>query len=166
MSAKIEGVAQGMHTLLATSLARWQDYIGNPDLQCSGSEMVDWFFEHFAPQARRLLDAAKAVEVATLSQTDFCVRLHEDPPLVLVIDNNRPGTRSVTNSAEAVVAYLAMRVSDLARRRIAYRDTDGVWDELVHHGGAFVDFAPIRARTEEGAIADIVRSNREKEKAP
>jgi hypothetical protein len=91
----------------------------------------------------------------------YRMKLLEDPPLVLIEDECRPGSRSVTNGAEAVIHQLALIVPDLAKRRVVYRDSDKVWDELVHAGGVFVGFAAIRARTEEGAIAEVVRSNRE-----
>lgn len=48
-------------------------------------------------------------------------------------------TISVTNDAEAVVAYL----NELfPARRIFYLDTIGYWDELIHEAGTFKGFAP------------------------
>lgn len=47
---------------------------------------------------------------------------------------------SVTNDAEAVVADL---LAQYPGRRIIYCDTNGHWDELVHDGKAFVNFAPL-----------------------
>jgi hypothetical protein len=58
------------------------------------------------------------------------------------------GDVSVTNDAEAVVAYV---IHHYGPRRILYRDTDGRWDELRHDGEHFTGFFP---------ISDVERSNR------
>lgn len=44
---------------------------------------------------------------------------------------------SVTNDAEAVVAYLNTAYPG---RRFIYRDSEGRWDELSHEGGVFKGF--------------------------
>lgn len=54
---------------------------------------------------------------------------------VFLVDND--DGRSVTNDAEAVVSSVLQK---LGNRRIFYRDTMGVWDELVHDGKRFTDF--------------------------
>lgn len=51
------------------------------------------------------------------------------------------GPCSVTNAAEDVCAVLNSMHPEY---RIIYRDTDGNWDELVHHNGVFSDFKPAR----------------------
>jgi hypothetical protein len=59
---------------------------------------------------------------------------------IAVVDLNSEGARSVTNDAEAVVAELARRFG-LHERRVFYRDSMGVWDELKHDGARFTAFA-------------------------
>jgi hypothetical protein len=56
---------------------------------------------------------------------------------VFIID--RDGPMSVTNDAEAVVAWVNAWCPE---RRIIYRDTMGQWDELLHSNGRFDGFAP------------------------
>jgi hypothetical protein len=65
----------------------------------------------------------------------------EDDSFVFIEDI---GTgRSVTNDAEAVV-YELFNKESIGDKRIIYKDTNGDWDELVHDGDRFVDFAPYR----------------------
>ena len=69
-------------------------------------------------------------------KADFTtVRTNDE--IVFIVDND--GRMSVTNDAEAVVAY----VNDWnPGKRIVYRDTTGQWDELKHTNGRFDGFAP------------------------
>lgn len=60
---------------------------------------------------------------------------------VFIEDLNR-GNMSITNDAEAVVENL-LHVYGITRR-IIYKDSEGRWDELVHDGDKFVDFAPYK----------------------
>lgn len=62
--------------------------------------------------------------------------------IILVIDeySDAAPTMSVTNDAEAVTAEVVAKFGD---HRIAYRDTDGQWDELRHSAGDFQGFAPL-----------------------
>lgn len=45
--------------------------------------------------------------------------------------------RSVTNDAENVVKRL---YEEYGNRQFFYKDTEGQWDELVHHNGVFERF--------------------------
>lgn len=88
----------------------------------------------------------------------YALRLHEDPPLVILADQSIYGGQTITNAADVVVDQLRRVVPDLARRRVIYRDTDGVYDELRMDATCrFVDFHLIRARTVEAAIEDIAK---------
>lgn len=49
--------------------------------------------------------------------------------------------KSVTNDAENVVAEI---LTEYGNKRIIYRDSDGHWDELVHNGSKFTNFAPYK----------------------
>jgi len=62
--------------------------------------------------------------------------------VILVIDQytDASPTMSVTNDAEQVVEEVWERFGD---HRIAYRDTEGHWDELRHRRGVFTGFAPL-----------------------
>lgn len=59
--------------------------------------------------------------------------------LVWIEDLN--GALSVTNDAEAVCHDLQ---AGFPGYRIIYRDSMGLWDELVHDHGRFTGFAPAR----------------------
>jgi hypothetical protein len=58
---------------------------------------------------------------------------------VYIEDNDGP--MSVTNDAEAVVAFVNALHPE---KRIVYRDTMGQWDELLHTNGRFDGFAPYK----------------------
>jgi hypothetical protein len=73
--------------------------------------------------------------------------------VIMVIDLNNGGT-SVTNDAEAVVAHVAAKYG-LDGRRILYRDTAGLWDELAHASGAFAGFRPLRETTLDRAVGKL-----------
>lgn len=56
---------------------------------------------------------------------------------IFISDDDLPNTRSITNSAEDVVAELYRMYGDI---RIIYRDSQGDWAELEHHEGIFLGF--------------------------
>lgn len=64
-----------------------------------------------------------------------------DGEVILVTDlySDASPTMTVTNDAEAVVREV---VAIHGEKRIAYRDTEGQWDELQHERGVFKGFAP------------------------
>lgn len=72
----------------------------------------------------------------------------QTPEIVFIEDLcGRPGhelSPSVTNVAEQVVEELLSRCGN---KRIVYRDTIGDWDELVHNGKEFTNFAPWGSET-------------------
>jgi hypothetical protein len=69
-----------------------------------------------------------------------------EPQLFILVRDNCliAGGPSVTNAAEAVCAEMVALYGD---HRIVYCDTEGHWDELVHHRGAFADFRPLTPET-------------------
>lgn len=56
---------------------------------------------------------------------------------VFLVDDNKPGTTSVTNAAEEV--YAAVR-HDYPGHRVVYRDTAGDWDEIALHPNGAAHF--------------------------
>lgn len=70
----------------------------------------------------------------------FEIALQTDTNLILIdLDQGA----SVTNDAEAVIAWLAANLEGgIGKRKVYYRDTDGRFDELKVNAGAFVGFAP------------------------
>ena len=73
--------------------------------------------------------------------------------LVVIVD--RDEGRSVMNDAHAVIEALVGLGVELARRRVIYRDTDRLWDELLVRDGRFVGFAPLHRRRLEDAVAAV-----------
>ncbi|KAA1015946.1 hypothetical protein FVF58_00910 [Paraburkholderia panacisoli] len=70
---------------------------------------------------------------------------------VCIIDHDRG--RSVTNDAANVIADLVAAGIDVAKYRIIYRDTAGIWDLMCTAGGTFAGFIHLNARTKEEAKA-------------
>ena len=78
--------------------------------------------------------------------------------VLCLLDLDEPGTRSVTNDAEQVVPELHARGMLPPGRRLIYRDSDGVWDELLIADGQFAGFRPLRARTIAGALSLVQKA--------
>ena len=79
--------------------------------------------------------------------------------VLVVVDLNRDGWRSVTYDAAGIVHGLAELRPDLLARvpLIAYRDSMGQWDALrVTSKGAFAGFALIGATSEAEAVAWVL----------
>jgi hypothetical protein len=75
---------------------------------------------------------------------------------VIAITDHDQG-RSVTNDAENVIADLAANF-DLSRYRVIYRDTRGIWDQLlVDRTGRFAGFSSINERDLHAALAKLTR---------
>lgn len=65
--------------------------------------------------------------------------------------------KSVTNDAMAVITDLVSANIDVAIMPVIYRDTMGVWDQLVCENGEFHSFRSLNKREREEAVA-MVRS--------
>ncbi len=75
--------------------------------------------------------------------------------VIAVIDHDQG--KSVTNDAENVIADLASDF-DLSQYRVIYRDTRGIWDELlVDRTGGFGGFSAINERDLPAALAKLTR---------
>lgn len=86
------------------------------------------------------------------SQYEWFVR-PEIPDVVFVTDLD-DGGRSVTNDIEQVCAELATRGALSPGHRLVYRDSEGIWDEVMLDSAcAFVDFLPLRATT----LREVIR---------
>lgn len=71
--------------------------------------------------------------------------------VIVVRDESQEfNTMTVTNAAERVVFELASSMG-IRGRRIIYRDTRGIWDELLHDGCRFTGYRHIGARDLEAA---------------
>lgn len=71
------------------------------------------------------------------------MRVDHPKQIVFIIDDCRPGTLSVTNDAERVVAVLHKQYPNY---RVIYQDTQWEWDEIEHKAGVFVGFRPTPQR--------------------
>jgi hypothetical protein len=70
--------------------------------------------------------------------------------------------KSVTNDVENVLEDLRREGINLARVRLIYRDSQGLWDEIVVLDDRFRRFRAIGARTLEAALDQIRRLKRDK----
>jgi len=77
---------------------------------------------------------------------------------VIAITDHDEG-RSVTNDVENVVADFR-HVADLAGCRMIYRDTIGVWDEILVREGRFAGFRSIGEHDLDKALAKIKQQSR------
>ena len=76
--------------------------------------------------------------------------------VIAIIDHDQG--RSVTNDAENVIADLVRQGFDLSRYQVIYRDTRGIWDQLlVDSNGHFAGFSTINERDLSAALAKITR---------
>jgi hypothetical protein len=80
-------------------------------------------------------------------RSTYSYTIEED--FVCIIDHDKG--RSVTNDAENVIADLIAAGIDVARYRVIYRDTAGIWDWMCTAGGAFSGFISLGAQTKEVA---------------
>lgn len=80
--------------------------------------------------------------------------------VLVVVDLDRDGWRSVTNDAAGVVADLAELRPDLAYGPIpyiVYQDSTGRWDVLrISPAGIFGGFVPIGTASEAEAVAWVL----------
>jgi len=60
---------------------------------------------------------------------------------IYIVDDCGTHSKSVTNDVENVLSYLS-EMYKLGNRRLFYRDSDGVIDEILHDNGKFITFAP------------------------
>lgn len=82
--------------------------------------------------------------------------------VVLIIDNfdAKEPTRTVTNAADDLIPWLAAARIVTPERRVIYRDTQGMWDEIVHKDGQFERFAPIRTTSLDVAMLTVCPAGR------
>lgn len=59
-------------------------------------------------------------------------------------------TQSVTNGIERVLSLIQANTGPLPRK-VIYRDTEGLWDGVLHTEGEFLRFMPLRVKTLEEA---------------
>lgn len=75
--------------------------------------------------------------------------------VITLIDMDRGGP-SLTNAVESVIADLRYQKFDLTKP-VIYRDSRGIWDEIVLKDGQFVGFAPIGVKNRCEALEVIAR---------
>jgi hypothetical protein len=75
--------------------------------------------------------------------------------VIAIIDHDGP--RSVTNDADNVIADLSASF-DLSRYQVIYRDTRGIWDQiLVDRTGHFAGFSSLNERELAAALGKLTR---------
>lgn len=84
-------------------------------------------------------------------RSDYTYDLHGD--VVCVMDLN--DGRTVTNDADAVVEDLVRDLGGLSGKTVIYRDTTGIWDELMVHKDRFSGFRSVNEKDLGRALARI-----------
>lgn len=80
--------------------------------------------------------------------------------VVCVIDHDTGGA-SVTNDAENVIRDLVEAGVNLAAMPVIYRDSMGVWDQLVVRDGEFADFRSLGATSLREALDKLPKTEGE-----
>jgi hypothetical protein len=76
--------------------------------------------------------------------------------VIAIVDHDQG--RSVTNDADNVIADLTKQGFDFSRYHVIYRDTRGIWDQiLVDCTGRFAGFSCLNERDLFAAIAKLTR---------
>ena len=76
--------------------------------------------------------------------------------VIAIIDHDQG--RSVTNDADNVIDDLARQGFDLTKYLVIYRDTRGIWDQLlIDRTGRFAGFSTINERDLSAALAKVTR---------
>jgi len=116
------------------------------------SEDTDFGLETaICPNCKSECTARSLVERGS-PRADFSYEIVNE--VVCIIDNDNG--KSVTNDAVNVLADIAGQGVNLAGRRVIYRDTRGVWDELVlNPDGSFCNFKSINERERSKALAKV-----------
>lgn len=80
--------------------------------------------------------------------------------IVIYDDHNLSGkSKTVTNAAEEVIAEVGKAIGGFGGRRVVYRDSNGVFDELVLDAeGRFAAFGFLRADTLDAALDALART--------
>jgi len=84
-------------------------------------------------------------------RADFTWELRGNVVCIVDHDNGR----SVTNDVQAVLADIARDGVNLATHRVIYRDTMGVWDEILLAGVTFSAFRSINETDLSAALRKI-----------
>ena len=76
--------------------------------------------------------------------------------VIALIDHDNG--KSLTNDAENVIDDLARQGFDLSQYRVIYKDTCGVWDQMmVDRTGHFAGFSTLNERDLPAALAKLTR---------
>lgn len=73
------------------------------------------------------------------------------------LPGNTRAYKTVTNDAEAVVDELVERGHLKAGMRLIYRDTRGIYDEIIVKDGRFAGFVPLNLRDREAALRALAQ---------
>ena len=129
---------------------------GTPELRAAVFEAMG--IEHDIFDARGFeaaVQQAKKGEIMLLknkTRSVYSRSIHGN--VIAIIDHDGP--RSVTNDAENVVADLIAQGFDLSRFQVIYKDTLGLWDELlVDSTGTFAGFRCLNEPELSAALARL-----------
>lgn len=85
------------------------------------------------------------------SRSTFTYTVEQD--VICIVDND--DGRSVTNDIENVLADLVKDGVRLRGRRVIYRDSQGVWDQVELNGDLFAGFRSVNETDKSAAITKV-----------
>lgn len=109
--------------------------------------MVNWNVDEWRTDQLNSSEeiASALMEVKDHKSCKADYRFVEETPEIVFIEDLNLGGKSITNDAEAVVETLLSYINP--KLRIVYKNICGNWDELLHDGKKFIDFAPYNGYT-------------------
>lgn len=91
------------------------------------------------------------------TRSDWTWTLIQDPGRCLIIVDADLGGMSVTNDAENVIAA-AHEAFDLTNTPVIYRDSEGMYDQILHRNGEFVGFKALMEITADAAVSKVFKA--------
>ena len=89
-----------------------------------------------------------------VSKADYTYTFEDG--VLRIVDLNLGGM-SVTNAIEDVLADIEVSTNSPIRGRIIYRDSEGIWDEVIGWPGQ-IGFMPIGAKSQNEALKRILEA--------
>lgn len=115
-----------------------------------------WYRQGSRAAFRRYRETCLTVAIRENEMTHPLYHIEAELPYaVAIVDDHHPGhpSRTVTNAAEEVVLELLDKKVLDGKKRLVYRDSQGMWDEIIYNPEGAVAFAPIRVTTLAEALA-------------
>ncbi len=85
----------------------------------------------------------------------FDYSLMYDSVVIFDLHDENNCSRSVTNDVENVIEIINIGLQGIGDRKVIYRDTNRIWDEIIIKNNQFHDFKPLNKKTLTEALEVI-----------